>query len=1179
MLAKMEEAHEGCRASFQMLLLDAQFTDAPPSARRTPPTVHLYGVTWEGQSVCCIINDFKPYFWFPAPTSVNGLNEVSEESLEKLKQYLDERVLISKKKHANDDHSFVAQMTPSYRTPLMYYRHGAPFRFLKVEVWRSKDVTIVAKELMFLAQRNQVEHIGMVWQDCTCYENEIKLGMRFFCDTKIAGGSWVEVHCPSIMHFSQQKTCCTEEFIASWCNVRGLTPDATHFMEFSPLPAQHESETQGLSLQDGGVADNHGGVSSDVCKIDDPEVDLHRKSEKSHWLGLSPLRVLVLNVQCGKIEYTAESIRNLSGVSPGRGKKRRLEIHQGGQMFSRGIHISGNKNSDEEGFEDLENICRSSAGKSLNSSRDPVLVITTILISEGNRRNVVFMQGVDTPRTSLPGIELCPFDNEHAMLMAWQDFFRIEADPDIVCLYQLKDSIRYLVERFRVLKLGILDISRCKGRATDVKSVVSYGKQWVKQQARMTATSNQEVFRAVIEGRVVIDMLRVVLVAYNLSTFTLAECSQVFLDRTKEVLNSVTIAELWKGHHGGVYRLINYSLNEAEVTWDLMQKLQTIPETIEMARVTGLSISDSLYKAQMVRVQSLLLRSAQKEAWLLGGPTINGQLSESPFLIHPKDSRTAGFYKDPVVILDFASLYPSLYMAHNLCYTTLVHPEDVDLFPKESLMRSPTGAYFVIPSVRHGILPRICGALITARKLAKEQMFAPNITSGEHAVLDARQKALKLCSNALYGFTGAGASPQQALPLADSCLSLGAAACKHAVELVNSTFENAKVLYAQTDSVFIQFCGATIEEAVQLGYKAADVTSKAFPSPMCLKFEKILCPFLLLQVNRYAGKDVMLSKEEKGEGTLFVRGIESERRDVPLFVRTVCKIALQEILLKEDVQAALNACKREIQRLAAGKCSMMELVMTGGLWRVDDHDISRLASSMKSPKKDLGGASTAEKGRGPHVALAVRLKRSDPERQFHIGERIQYVLVKNFSKLQDDMAEDPLNAIKGNMQLNFHVYLENKLRKPLESILEYVTDPSHVRDIFIGSHTVASPFFASATGHATQASMRSFFKSRSPCLSCRKPLDDGQSTLCKECRQSGAAQSTVVSLLAENRENERKLLLGQAKCTGCHSGGLYKPILCTNTDCPIFYIRCETPEPLSKLASSIHELELGCNHN
>jgi len=31
-----------------------------------------------------------------------------------------------------------------------------------------------------------------------------------------------------------------------------------------------------------------------------------------------------------------------------------------------------------------------------------------------------------------------------------------------------------------------------------------------------------------------------------------------------------------------------------------------------------------------------------------------------------------GFYESPIATLDFASLYPSIMMAHNLCYSTLV---------------------------------------------------------------------------------------------------------------------------------------------------------------------------------------------------------------------------------------------------------------------------------------------------------------------------------------------------------------------------------------------------------------------------------------------------------------------------------------------------------------------------
>lgn len=36
-----------------------------------------------------------------------------------------------------------------------------------------------------------------------------------------------------------------------------------------------------------------------------------------------------------------------------------------------------------------------------------------------------------------------------------------------------------------------------------------------------------------------------------------------------------------------------------------------------------------------------------------------------------------GFYETPIATLDFASLYPSIMMAHNLCYSTLVHPNDI----------------------------------------------------------------------------------------------------------------------------------------------------------------------------------------------------------------------------------------------------------------------------------------------------------------------------------------------------------------------------------------------------------------------------------------------------------------------------------------------------------------------
>lgn len=67
-------------------------------------------------------------------------------------------------------------------------------------------------------------------------------------------------------------------------------------------------------------------------------------------------------------------------------------------------------------------------------------------------------------------------------------------------------------------------------------------------------------------------------------------------------------------------------------------------------------------------------------------------LTESPFLIHPVETGAVKLYREPMVILDFASLYPSLFRAYNLCYTTLLHPDDVKQVHQDDITTSPTGA-------------------------------------------------------------------------------------------------------------------------------------------------------------------------------------------------------------------------------------------------------------------------------------------------------------------------------------------------------------------------------------------------------------------------------------------------------------------------------------------------------
>lgn len=92
----------------------------------------------------------------------------------------------------------------------------------------------------------------------------------------------------------------------------------------------------------------------------------------------------------------------------------------------------------------------------------------------------------------------------------------------------------------------------------------------------------------------------------------------------------------------------------------------------EMARVTGVPFNYLLSRGQQVKVVSQLFRKAQAEGYVV--PALKSEGSDEQYegatVIEPEK----GYYDVPIATLDFASLYPSIMMAHNLCYTTLLDP-------------------------------------------------------------------------------------------------------------------------------------------------------------------------------------------------------------------------------------------------------------------------------------------------------------------------------------------------------------------------------------------------------------------------------------------------------------------------------------------------------------------------
>lgn len=194
----------------------------------------------------------------------------------------------------------------------------------------------------------------------------------------------------------------------------------------------------------------------------------------------------------------------------------------------------------------------------------------------------------------------------------------------------------------------------------------------------------------------------------------------------------------------------------------LMDKLMSFINYTEMARVTGVPFKDLLSRGQQIKVVSQLYRSAGEAGYII--PALKSEGSDEQYEGATVIEPTKGFYDVPIATLDFASLYPSIMMAHNLCYTTLLDKATIDrmnMVEGVDYIHTPNNGefcpvwldrvsadkvdYFATTKLRKGLLPFVLENLISARKRAKADLKKEK-DPFKRAVLDGRQLALKVSS-------------------------------------------------------------------------------------------------------------------------------------------------------------------------------------------------------------------------------------------------------------------------------------------------------------------------------------------------------------------------------------------------------------------------------------------------
>jgi DNA polymerase delta subunit 1 len=755
-------------------------------------------------------------------------------------------------------------------------------------------------------------------------------------------------------------------------------------------------------------------------------------------------------------------------------------------------------------------------------NQDPVIQIANVVTRYGESKPFIRNVFVLDTCSLIVNTQILSFAAEERMLMAWRDFVE-EADPDVIIGYNIANfDFPYLLDRAKHLKLTKFPYW------TRLKTVQSHSRDTNFSSKQM---GNRDTKATNTNGRIQLDLLQLVQRDHQLRSYTLNSVCAHFLGEQKEDVHHTMITELFNGTPDSRRRLAVYCLKDAYLPQRLLDKLMCLVNYTEMARVTGVPFNYLLARGQQVKFISQLFRKARQEKLVI--PNLRNEASDEQYEGATVIEPIRGYYDVPVATLDFASLYPSIIQAHNLCYTTLLNKNSVErlkLKKDEDYIVTPNGDMFCKSHIRKGLLTQILEELLGARKRAKKEL-AIETDPFKKAVLNGRQLALKISANSVYGITGATVGKLPCLAIASSTTSYGRQMIEKTKEEVEGKYtvangysHDAQVIYGDTDSVMVKFGEKELKATMDLGREAAEYVSSKFLSPIKLEFEKIYFPYLLINKKRYAG--LYWTNPDKYD-KMDSKGIETVRRDNCRLVQTVIETVLRKILIDRDLDGAQDYVKETISSLLHNKIDLSVLVITKALSKSDY---------------------TAKQA---HVELAERMRKRDAGSAPTLGDRVAYVIIKGAGGSKNyERSEDPIFVLENNIPIDTKYYLDNQLANPLARIFEPILGEKKAASLLSGDHTrsisVAAP---------TLGGLMRFTKKTLTCMGCKKPLvasTEAAAAVCEHCRpRLGELYTKQLTRVSELEVRFARLW---TQCQRCQ-GSVHTEVLCSSKDCPIFYMR------------------------
>lgn len=638
--------------------------------------------------------------------------------------------------------------------------------------------------------------------------------------------------------------------------------------------------------------------------------------------------------------------------------------------------------------------CMPQAERLPDPSKDPIVIISMVFYPPyKGKEHIVLVAKPFSAENNILG-----FENEKQMLEKFVEIL-LDYDPDIILGYNILNfDFPYLIKRLEINKVR-RDIGRCEKLPVLKKLSAGYSIS--------------------LTGRVIVDPYDIIKkdVYIRLKRYDLNTVAKYFLNEEKIEIDGVKeMKKLWNGTREDLLKFTAYCKKDAELALRLIIEKDLLEKFFELSKISGLLLQD-VFGGQSQRHECKLLHEFKKRNMVLPCKPDEKEIErrkeerkklglKGAIVLDPK----VGLHNDGcILVLDFASLYPSIIRTFNICPTTLL----LDNADNYEHITSPTGAKFVAPSVREGVFPAIVKELIETRKKVKKQM-KEETDPEKKRILDAKQHALKIMANSLYGYLGFLPARLYLLEIANSITAFGRENILKTKELVENNFP-VEIVYGDTDSIFVKTKTTDLEEAEKLGNEISEFVSSRLPGYLTLEFEKIFKSFLILTKKRYAGwkfeRDPNSPTGWKEE--IEMKGIETVRRDWCSLTSETMEKVIKIILKEGNIFAAAEHVRNVIKELSQGKVPLEKLT---------------IVKSLTKPPEEYDGVQ-------PHVELAKKLKQRDPTRAPSVGDRIEFVIVKG-NQMLSKRAEDPKYVIEKGLEIDANYYIENQILPPIERIFE-----------------------------------------------------------------------------------------------------------------------------------------------